>query len=207
MIVIDGFLSDKDFDEISSDELWESKCDDIKAGSPRMNWFAKGDEPNNIWERVCKQIFEGGAIDYRNEEYAGYEYWLNDYKEQPFLDVHQDKDEALWLEKQEYAFPVFGCAFYCHKEFPMGGSLIIHAGDEYEKILPVPNRLVIFQSNASHHVEEVTGGIRRGLTINIWKDKPLEQNFEDEGLSMDKYINKGLFDENGKPQGFNKDAV
>ena len=89
----------------------------------------------------------------------------------------------------------------------MGGSLIIHAGDEYEKILPVPNRLVIFQSNASHHVEDVTGGIRRGLTINIWKDKPLEQNFEDNGLSMDKYKDKGLFDENGKPQGFDKNAV
>ena len=68
-------------------------------------------------------------------------------------------------------------------------------------------RCALDQSNASHHVEEVTGGIRRGLTINIWKDKPLEQNFEDKGLSMDKYINKGLFDENGKPQGFNKDAV
>ena len=40
MIIIDGFLSNKDFDEISSDELWESTKDGIKAGSPRMHWFA-----------------------------------------------------------------------------------------------------------------------------------------------------------------------
>ena len=71
MIVIDGFLSDKDFDEISSDELWESTKDGIKAGRNSMKWFKKGEEKNNIRERVCKKIIEGGEIEYRKEEYAG----------------------------------------------------------------------------------------------------------------------------------------
>ena len=42
----------------------------------------------------------------------------------------------------------------------------------YELIAPVPNRLVIFDSNKLHAVTEITKGKRYAIAINLWDEKP-----------------------------------
>jgi len=46
-----------------------------------------------------------------------------------------------------------------------------------ERIKPVPNRLVIFNSGDIHRVTRVTKGLRRCFATNVWVDKPSNENF------------------------------
>ena len=68
---------------------------------------------------------------------------------------------------------MLGMIYYAHTEIPEGGELIIHSYEnKHEKILPVPNRLVVFNSSQRHEVTRVLSGLRRSVAINIWDTAP-----------------------------------
>ena len=114
--------------------------------------------------------------------HQGYEYWLNTTIIGEGMPVHFDKDEIHMLNTQELRTPMLGMIYYAHTEIPEGGELIIHAYEnKHEKILPVPNRLVVFNSSQRHEVTRVLSGLRRSVAINIWDRPPLTNEYLTEG--------------------------
>ena len=180
LLVIDNFLDQDDellFD-IQHDRYW---------WDPLPYQFMERDSTaTNIWELMIERIW-CDTEQYNvlpPQGYAGIEYWNNimsvDGKKQD-LPWHFDKDEHLYNNTGELQTPYVGSVYYAHKTLPSEGYLEIKRGEgdmEFERIQPVPNRLVIFDSGTIHRVTPVTGGgVRRCFATNIWVNKPSEENF------------------------------
>jgi len=178
MLVIDNFLSDDDpllFD-IQHDRFW--------GGTLPYSFMDKGAKPSNIWEMVTERIWDTVAVHgMMPEDYAGIEYWNNIMSfpgKQQDLPWHFDKDEHLYAqgeESRELHTPYIGSVYYCHKTLPDEGYLEIQRDDGVERLQPVPNRLIIFDSGTVHRVTHVTSGLRRCFATNVWITKPSEDNF------------------------------
>lgn len=203
MIIVDDFLNDENFANISTHPLWVNKSsldvttDDNVGTRQKFHWKNKEDPAVNIFETLIHEVVDN-LLQF-TDPHQGYEYWLNTTIVGEGMPVHFDKDEIHMLNTQELRTPMLGMIYYAHTEIPEGGELIIHAYEnKHEKILPVPNRLVVFNSSQRHEVTRVLSGLRRSVAINIWDRPPL----------TDEYLTKGGRDGDiqkitEKPRNFN----
>jgi len=181
LIVIDNFVSDDDpiLADLQSEETWENLNE---AENPRIctNWIDKDGTATNVFEAITNKIW-AYAQGILPEEYDGMEYWYSTLNNVKSLDMHRDKDEAHMMKTGRLVHPYVGSIYYCHKELPEGGFLQIdrpESGEGYmERLQPVPNRLIIFDSDSYHGVTQIHSGIRRHVASNIWINKPDEDNF------------------------------
>ena len=136
---------------------------------------------DSLWETCLpyKWISKFGILP---DKFAGVEYWSNAMAlggSKTDLPWHYDKDEQLYNGgKGELKTPFIGSVYYAHKEIPDGGFLEIDREGDVERIQPVPNRLIIFDSATVHRVVPITSGLRRTFATNVWIDKPKEENFK-----------------------------
>lgn len=203
MIIVDDFLNDENFANISTHPLWVNKSsldvttNDNVGTRQKFHWKNKEDPAVNIFETLIHEVVDN-LLQF-TDPHQGYEYWLNTTIVGEGMPVHFDKDEIHMLNTQELRTPMLGMIYYAHTEIPEGGELIIHAYEnKHEKILPVPNRLVVFNSSQRHEVTRVLSGLRRSVAINIWDRPPL----------TDEYLTKGGRDGDiqkitEKPRNFN----
>ena len=177
MIVIDNFIKDPNLlAEIQSEEHWQDTLP--------YSWFSIGTAPSNVWERVSALIWSTVGKEYTPMSYDGIEYWSNimslDFRNQD-LPWHFDKDEAYAKANNgELITPHIGSVYYAHTGSVDDGYLEMRRGDketDVERIQPVSNRLVIFDSAKVHRVTPVSGGMRRCFATNVWINKPSEENF------------------------------
>jgi Rps23 Pro-64 3,4-dihydroxylase Tpa1-like proline 4-hydroxylase len=186
MIIVDDFLNDENFANISTHPLWVNKSsldvttNDNVGTRQKFHWKNKEDPAVNIFETLIHEVVDN-LLQFTNP-HQGYEYWLNTTIIGEGMPVHFDKDEVQFLNTQELRTPMLGMIYYAHTEIPEGGELIIHAYEnKHEKILPVPNRLVVFNSSQRHEVTRVLSGLRRSVAINIWDRPPLTNEYLTEG--------------------------
>jgi Rps23 Pro-64 3,4-dihydroxylase Tpa1-like proline 4-hydroxylase len=177
MIIVDDFLNDENFANISTHPLWVNKSsldvttNDNVGTRQKFHWKNKEDPAVNIFETLIHEVVDN-LLQFTNP-HQGYEYWLNTTIIGEGMPVHFDKDEIHMLNTQELRTPMLGMIYYAHTEIPEGGELIIHAYEnKHEKILPVPNRLVVFNSSQRHEVTRVLSGLRQSVAINIWDTAP-----------------------------------
>ena len=167
MIIIDNYLSGELLNKIRNDDLWE---DNLPS-----KWLDSYSKPVDVYSLLANKIwYETVNL---NTSFAGYEYWTQvvNNRDVPW---HQDKDEHHYGLTREVKTPFIGSIYYAHSHPVEGGFLEIERGnDELERIQPVPNRLVIFDSSSFHRVAPTTKGTRRSLLVNIWLQKPMEENF------------------------------
>lgn len=174
MIIIDNFLEGSLLEEIRQDHLWNGNLSSkwIDKNSPAVDTYTK--VGNYIW-------YDKIVADYYH---VGYEYWTQVISNRS-LDRHYDKDEYLYETQKIIKNPIVGSIYYAHEdpipgeeEPVIGGYLeILDSRGEIERIKPVSNRLIIFDTKLLHGVTEATGTTRRSLLTNIWETKPLDGNF------------------------------
>jgi len=191
LIAIDDFLDIQSdiYKKITSEGVWVDGRKFAGFSNNVFNgWMNKDETPSNVFEEVSVKIWEYAknyTKNYMPAEYDGVEYWFNQLNQGECLPMHKDKDEALHVKTGRIEYPFIGSVYYCHKELPTGGFLEIGRGirdesHDLERIRPVPNRLVLFNSSNWHSVSEIKRGFRRHFTTNIWIKKPDEDNFKRE---------------------------
>ena len=178
MIIIDDFLP-KDslaLQTITDDSLWEDRVG--------YKWLDKDGSATDVWQQMAVHIW-GEISKFGNlpTDFAGVEYWSNTMVEGGMTDLpwHYDKDEHMFKKKgkaHKLNTPHIGSVYYAHTEIPDGGFLEIDRYGDVERIQPVPNRLIIFDSSTVHRVVPITSGLRRTFATNLWIDKPNEANFK-----------------------------
>lgn len=138
-------------------------------------WKPRDKEPSNLTEQFCEAVF---SQFFPKNQSEGFEYWVNVLHpdSSPDLNWHLDKDEHIFETTGESVCPEHGMVFYLHAQRPPGGMLEIQTGDHLERIMPNPNRLIIFNPNRPHRVTEC-GDLRVTLAANLWDKKPSEENF------------------------------
>jgi len=192
LLVIDNFLKEDDIllEDIRNDDLWDSPL--------TFKFMDKNIKSLNTWQDLVHRIWDHPCVkNFLPDEYAGTEYWSNILSipgPKQDLPWHFDKDEHLnteFIENEKtpgYSLstpegivtPYIGSVYYAHKALPTEGYLEIRRGQSdtaIERIQPVPNRLVIFDSGTLHRVTHITSGVRRCFATNIWIDKPRDENF------------------------------
>ena len=180
LLVIDNFLKDNDslLADIQHDRFW--------GDTLPYHFMNKGSAPSNIWEHLATKIWQYVGDNHLKlpEQYDGIEYWNNIMSvpgRRQDLPWHFDKDEFLYDRGNgELTTPHIGSVYYAHKDLPTEGYLEIKRGElevDVERIQPVPNRLIIFDSGTVHRVTHVTEGMRRCFATNLWINKPCEENF------------------------------
>ena len=177
ILVIDNFIKDKDLlKRISNDNSfftdpgnyywwdgwWNSEADTLKKELIKY-----------IWADNCpiSQIFS----------ISGIEYWTGiqsatDSNFKNDLEMHLDKDEALFKKSGEFASPIIGSVYYPEQEEFEGGMLEIYTNGKHadpERVYAKPNRLIIFDAGSVlHRVTTVTKGTRKAIAINLWEEIP-----------------------------------
>ncbi len=185
LLVLDNFLEESDplLSEVQSDKFWEDPL--------KFTFLEKDREPLDLWQKLVTKIWAQPYVQkFLPNEYDGTEYWTNiistEEKDLRLLPWHIDKDEYINSihinagNDEGFVTPYIGSVYYAHKSLPIDGYLEISRGKELgdiERIQPVPNRLVIFDSSVLHRVLPVESGIRRCFATNIWINKPSEENF------------------------------
>ena len=130
LMIIDDFIKDKKLLKRLADtkgEFWE------KGFSWWSGWWDSPVETlrheliHKIWGENCPMQFNGITC-------AGFEHWIGRYGEGEdwqHLNIHKDKDEALYEKTGEFVYPKIGTIFYPVDHDIEGGELIVYDGDEY----------------------------------------------------------------------------
>lgn len=176
MIVMDDFIQDKKLlAALATLDPWQ------KLQSAGLSWWDGWWEapPADGWQSLIYKIWSPNI---QPNEIAGFEYWCNILTpEHDGLDWHFDKDETLAKSEKKIVTPLMGTVFYGFPhEFDGGGDLEIAksaSSDEkhfsrVERIRALHNRLIIFDASKLHRVTPFTSGVRVGLQINLWSEKP-----------------------------------
>ena len=178
MILIDNYLQDKKIlEEIQKEENW--------INFPTYNWWDGWwvCEPRNIMEKLIELIWKKLSVE---NKIAGFEYWSNSQKADQYLDWHFDKDEKLKSTNGKILSPSIGHIFYLTVENLKGGFLEISSNNKvddhenFERIKPIENRLIIFNPSVSHRVTKIYEGNRRAFLANAWSKKPLTFELSDQ---------------------------
>lgn len=113
-------------------------------------------------------------IEFYPVEYKYVEWWYND-NSTPIV-RHADHDGGLYLYTGVKRYPEMTYVYYRTTDLHQGGELILFekegSDNILEKIPPVENSLVIFDSKFEHVVEPYVGE-RLSLVLNPWKTRPL----------------------------------
>lgn len=159
-------------------------------------WWQNGSPSVTLRHRLIDYIWLQGRTKGLPRYFQGFEHWIGIYdasgqtstmaiddqtnnrevkgKKVFSLTHHFDKDEFLYKSTGLIVSPAIGCVYYPPvAEQCEGGELRIYDGDNlddsFELVEPVPNRLIIFNPGKLHAVQEVTGGIRYAIAINVWE--------------------------------------
>lgn len=175
MIIFDDFLPASTLKtELVNDKWWEQH----KNGLP-ITWKYKNTSIHTPIEHLCDLVWTKVAG--IKTILCGWEYWGHnlDAQNTTELSFHYDNDikELVPVEEEEermlngtaeHAYK--GFIYYCHTELPEGGYLELeHKDKQVERIQPVPNRLIIFDTSLKHRVTAVTAGVRRSIISNAWQ--------------------------------------
>ena len=155
----------------------------LNKGKYNTFWLDKDREPTTFIEYLVKNI---GLRDHSNRfpnNFAGFEWWIQNKKIKEDIVFHYDKDEALCSEKNLYVYPLNATITYLTD---IGGpTAIFKDTDNTNGILSFPevNKHIIFQGNLFHGVigslaksVPTQNETRLTLLINYWHQKPLEPN-------------------------------
>ena len=178
MIIIDNYIQDKKIlDVIKNDETWKH--------FPTYNWWDGWwkCEPRNVIENLIKLIWKQLPVE---NKFAGFEYWSNSQTKNQSLSWHLDKDEKLNSFNKKIISPSIGHIYYSKVENLEGGYLEICTNgkiddpDNFERIKPIENRLIIFNPSLPHRVTKILNGNRRAFLANAWVKKPLTFELSDQ---------------------------
>jgi len=175
MIVIDNFV--RDYSLLK--EIEENK-EEFFADNGNYYWWDGwwASPEDTVKKRLIKYLWADRSP-YDSVTISGFEYWTGQFgpdKGSDYLNMHLDKDEALWKSQGELSSPIVGTVFYPVPMDIEGGYLEIfnHGVDnEPERIEAKFNRLIIFDAGGTHHrVTKVTKGLRSAIAVNLWDSKP-----------------------------------
>ena len=175
MIVIDNFVKDKALLQ----EIEDSKEQFFNDNGNYYYWNGWWNSPaNSVKKRLIEYIW-GENSPHEPIALDGFEYWTGQFGEgrsSDYLNMHLDKDEKLWADKQELSSPIIGTVFYPIEMDIEGGYLEVFndgVDNEPERIQAKFNRLIIFDAGGTHHrVTNVTKGLRSAIAVNLWNKKP-----------------------------------
>lgn len=155
--------------------------------------------PNSLKKRLINYLWADNSP-YPSVTIGGFEYWTGQFGPDAgsdYLNMHVDKDEALWKETGEISSPIIGTVFYPVPMDIEGGYLEIftHGEDkEPERIEAKFNRLIIFDAGGTHHrVSKVTKGLRSAIAVNLWAEKPSGELKEEGTNSIIGAVDSSLF--------------
>lgn len=185
MIIVDDFIKDESLlKELQDDKTFFNENGKYKWwGGP---WSS---EASNLKERLIQEIWiHNSPWDfprYNSISLEGFEYWTGRYspdtQHPSTLDLHLDKDEALWQSTLNtgvpiLSIPIMGSVYYPIEMDIDGGYLEIFSNGEDkepERVAAKHNRLIIFPAGEHpHRVTEVTRGTRSAIAINLWNTIP-----------------------------------
>lgn len=180
MIVQDSFITDPEMLEaFVQQENWSDQLQEKTMWYP--GWWVR--EPENLWERTIVSIWKNLVSD--TSKIQGIEYWLNVVAAGDGMQWHFDKDETVYERDGTVISPAIGSVYYPVPNTVHGGYLEIQdESKEIERIAPVFNRMVIFQSDHLHRVSPVYAGPRFVFVTNIWTAK-IPEAYQDDHKSTD----------------------
>lgn len=174
MIIIDDFVQDSTLlreIELNKDEFFSDNGNYYWWDG----WWASPED--SLKKRLIKYLWSDKSP-HSPVTIRGFEYWTGQFGPDAgsdYLNMHVDKDEALWKDTGEISSPIVGTVFYPVPMDIEGGYLEIfnHGTDkEPERIEAKFNRLIIFDAGGTHHrVSKVTKGLRSAIAINLWDNK------------------------------------
>ena len=175
MIIIDEFVKD-----VSLLQDIEANKEEFFSDNGNYYWWSGWwDSPADTLKKKLIQYMWSDNSPYKPVTVSGFEYWTGQFgpdQGSDYLNMHLDKDEALWKETGEISSPIIGTVFYPVEMEIEGGYLEIfnHGVDkEPERIEAKFNRLIIFDAGGTHHrVTQVTKGLRSAIAVNLWMPKP-----------------------------------
>lgn len=178
MIIFDDFLPNSNLRKtLTSSSLW----DDLTLGLP-FQWADRDKNPSNPFEHLCHLVWNEVVGIKQNID--GWEYWAHYFTAQGVnhIGFHYDTDlsshvppdeEDRMVKNGECRTAKQGFIYYAHQSLPKGGYLeLVRDNDEIERIEPVPNRLIVFDTSRRHRVTEVKDGVRRSILSNAWHEIP-----------------------------------
>ena len=111
MIIIDDFVEDKRLlkqIEVNKEEFFSDNGN-------YYWWNGWWDSPaNTLKKRLIKYLWSDKSP-YKPLTISGFEYWTGQFgpdKGSDYLNMHLDKDEALWKDTGEISSPIIGTVFY-----------------------------------------------------------------------------------------------
>ncbi len=152
-----------------------------------QGWW--NEEPRNIIEIVIKQLWEN-YIDVNECKDGGFEYWGRTIENGGSLEWHQDTGEYNYFDENYWCSDESLLYYPKVSDDCVGGFLEIApykirsslkdsqtAGrqvdtNEVERIKPVTDRMVLFDSAQLHRVTPVYQGVRYNLAVALWKKSP-----------------------------------
>jgi len=146
-------------------------------------------EPRNIIEILIQKLWQ----DYINVDECidgGFEYWARTIQNGGALEWHQDTGEYYYLDKNYWCsdqsllfYPKVSddciggfleLAPYAIRgtlENSQSASRVIDT-NQVERIKPVTDRMILFDSAQLHRVTPVYQGVRYNLAVSLWKKSP-----------------------------------
>jgi len=166
MIVVDDFIRDKKLLDIFSNiDNWRCLIDIANHKTFENIADIEDEHIKKLIDDVSNKFWQ----DY--DDPGEYEYWVNVIAKDGILEWHKDKDEFL-ARNDKYVYPTIGAVWYGHPSISNieGGYLEFkRKNNEIERIEPVYNRLVVFDSSKFHRVAPVIEGTRIALSFCMWE--------------------------------------
>ncbi|MBM3649440.1 MAG: hypothetical protein FJX11_16780 [Alphaproteobacteria bacterium] len=119
-------------------------------------WYALGSNPHH------EKILEICARHFALDGMVGYEMWRND-SNPGWHARHVDKDERLYHEKKQFAYPLCSAVYYPVVEGVVGGEFYT----DDARCFPRTNRLLLFSPGTFHGVSGYSGQ-RISIGLNPW---------------------------------------
>lgn len=180
MIVQDSFITDpKTLEQFVKQENWSDEFQEKTMWYP--GWWVR--EPENVWEQTILTIWKDLISD--TSKIQGIEYWLNVLPAGGDMQWHFDRDETAYERDKSIFSPAIGSVYYPIPHQVRGGYLEMQDEvKEIERLAPVFNRMVIFQSSNLHRVTPVYFGPRFVFVTNIWTEK-IPEAYQNDNQSED----------------------